>query len=283
MIDKCLARARTLLLECGHPSPSLMLPAPSSLLPLPKYTHIDSYLLINFPYFLPKKSQIYMNVQWLINVLTHLRVCDTYMYLYIKRNIYIYIYIYIYMCVYICICVCVCAYIYMSCALQAYRAQTTHTHKHIHTHTVADTYILVWRHTESYLHKIKMHNTYMHTQSRTHLYISVSILLCCTHIWGVQHTAIHCNTLQRIVTHCDTVQHHTATHQHRASRVMLCDFVWYYTWPLHLKLLATETHTQTHTNTHTHTHTHTLARPRTPTHIPARISPVVLWGSLDNS
>jgi len=55
---------------------------------------------------------------------------------------------------------------------------------------------------------------------------------------GMQHTAIHCNTLQHAATHCHS------THE-RASRFQqVCR---------HLFHAAQSTHTHTHTYTHTHT------------------------------
>jgi len=84
----------------------------------------------------------------------------------------------------------------------------------------------------------------------------------------LQHTATHCNALQRIATHCNALQH-TATHcnalQHTAAHYRTVQHT-----ALHWQTdqTKTQTHWQAdkHTYTHIHTHTHTLIPTHAHTH-----------------
>ena len=110
---------------------------------------------------------------------------------------------------------------YISLA-HSYSNTCKHTHTHTHTHTVA-----------------KFSHNHPRTGSISHeRHIS-------------QHTATHCNTLQRIVTHCNTLQH-TATHcntlQHTATHCNTLQHT--------AKLCNTLQYTATHCNTLQHTTTH---------------------------
>ena len=70
-----------------------------------------------------------------------------------------------------------------------------------------------------------------------------SVLHSC---WELQHTAAHCNTLQR-----------TATRESVKHMFLEC---------LTAKERSLHSHTHTHTYTHTHTHTHTLSLSLSHTH-----------------